>query len=198
MGWWTRVSAPASTRSGLLTEIVRRRTESPDTIVRAVFTEADKATPSPGRRPNPPRHEDLISGGRARRRRVSPWPPSDDPPQETSRPAFPAGPGILRRIAESVDIKPGDTVLEIGPGPGGLTAQLAERSSRLIAIEKDRDLLDALRVRFPALSLVEGDALDLDWHQLVEQGHSGSRATSLTTSRRRCWSGPCCLLDLPA
>jgi 16S rRNA (adenine1518-N6/adenine1519-N6)-dimethyltransferase len=76
-------------------------------------------------------------------------------------------PGILRRIADAVEIQPGDTVLEIGPGPGGLTAQLAGRGGRLIAIEKDRDLIPALRARFPDLLLIEGDALEVDWHALV-------------------------------
>jgi 16S rRNA (adenine1518-N6/adenine1519-N6)-dimethyltransferase len=76
-------------------------------------------------------------------------------------------PGILRRIADAVEIQPGDTVLEIGPGPGGLTAQLAGRGGRLIAIEKDRDLVPALRARVPDLLLIEGDALEVDWHALV-------------------------------
>jgi 16S rRNA (adenine1518-N6/adenine1519-N6)-dimethyltransferase len=79
-------------------------------------------------------------------------------------------PTILRRIADAVEIQPGDTVLEIGPGMGGLTAQLLGRGGRLIAIEKDRDLIPALRARLPDLLLIEGDALELDWHALVGQG----------------------------
>lgn len=79
-------------------------------------------------------------------------------------------PGILRRIAEALEIAPGDTVLEIGPGPGGLTAELVRRTGRLVAIEKDRDLVPLLRARFPSLVLAEGDALDLDWHALAGAG----------------------------
>ncbi len=79
-------------------------------------------------------------------------------------------PSILRRIAEALEITPEDTVLEIGPGPGGLTAELLKRTTRLVAIEKDRDLIPALRARFPALVLAEGDALDLDWRSLVGAG----------------------------
>jgi len=79
-------------------------------------------------------------------------------------------PGILRRIAEALEIQPEDAVLEIGPGPGGLTAELLARTTRLVAIEKDRDLIPALRARFPALVLAEGDALDLDWRSLVGGG----------------------------
>jgi len=79
-------------------------------------------------------------------------------------------PGILRRIAAAVEVGAGDTVLEIGPGPGGLTAELDRTGARLIAIEKDRDLVPALRARFPGVQIVEGDALDLDWHALVGPG----------------------------
>jgi 16S rRNA (adenine1518-N6/adenine1519-N6)-dimethyltransferase len=79
-------------------------------------------------------------------------------------------PGILRRIAEALAITADDTVLEIGPGPGGLTAELVRRTERLVAIEKDRDLIPVLRARFPSLLLAEGDALDLDWRSLTGAG----------------------------
>jgi 16S rRNA (adenine1518-N6/adenine1519-N6)-dimethyltransferase len=76
-------------------------------------------------------------------------------------------PRLLRRIADALGAGPGDTVLEIGPGPGGLTAALAARAGRLVAIEKDRELVPALRERFPEATIVEGDALDLDWRALA-------------------------------
>ncbi len=79
-------------------------------------------------------------------------------------------PNLLRRIAAALEIEPGDTVLEIGPGPGGLTAQLYVVADRLVAIEKDRDLVPALRTRFPRMELVEADALELDWHELTGPG----------------------------
>ena len=80
---------------------------------------------------------------------------------------FLTDPGILGRIADAVGAGPDDTVLEIGPGPGGLTAALASRAGHVVAIEKDADLVPALRARFPGVSLVEGDALDLDWHAVA-------------------------------
>jgi 16S rRNA (adenine1518-N6/adenine1519-N6)-dimethyltransferase len=79
-------------------------------------------------------------------------------------------PNLLRRIAAALEIERGDTVLEIGPGPGGLTEQLYAVSDRLIAIEKDRDLVPQLRTRFPRMELVEGDALEVDWHALAGTG----------------------------
>jgi len=79
-------------------------------------------------------------------------------------------PGILRRLADALEIAPGDTVLEIGPGPGGLTAELVARTPRVVAIEKDRDLIPPLRARFPTVTIIEGDALSLDWHVLAGPG----------------------------
>jgi 16S rRNA (adenine1518-N6/adenine1519-N6)-dimethyltransferase len=76
---------------------------------------------------------------------------------------FLTDPRLLGRIADALGAGPGDTVLEIGPGPGGLTAALVERAGRLVAIEKDADLVPALRERFPAATIVEGDALETDW-----------------------------------
>ena len=75
---------------------------------------------------------------------------------------FLTDPRLLGRIADAVGAGPDDTVLEIGPGPGGLTAMLAERAGRLVAIEKDVDLVPALRQRFPSATIVEGDALEID------------------------------------
>lgn len=73
-------------------------------------------------------------------------------------------PRILGRIADATGAGAGDTVLEIGPGRGPLTAALVARAGRVVAIERDDDLLPLLRDRFPALELVAGDALAEDWH----------------------------------
>ncbi len=75
--------------------------------------------------------------------------------------------GILERIADALGPTQTDTVLEIGPGPGGLTEVLAARAGKLVAIEKDRDLVPALRERVPAATVVEGDALEAPWHALA-------------------------------
>ena len=79
---------------------------------------------------------------------------------------FLSDPRILQRIADGLEPTGADTVLEIGPGPGGLTAALAARAGRVVAIEKDADLVPGLRARFPEVTVVEGDALELDWHAL--------------------------------
>jgi 16S rRNA (adenine1518-N6/adenine1519-N6)-dimethyltransferase len=80
---------------------------------------------------------------------------------------FLSDPGILARIADSLQAGPADTVLEIGPGPGGLTEALTTRAGRVIAIEKDRDLIAPLRARVPGVEVIEGDALTIDWHKVA-------------------------------
>lgn len=76
-------------------------------------------------------------------------------------------PRILNRLAEAVGATPADTVLEIGPGPGGLTEALLRHAGRVVAIEKDAEIIPALRARVPTATIVEGDALTLDWVALV-------------------------------
>jgi 16S rRNA (adenine1518-N6/adenine1519-N6)-dimethyltransferase len=78
---------------------------------------------------------------------------------------FLSDPRILDRIVGALDIQPGETVIEIGPGRGALTSRLAARAARLIAIELDRDLAPALRAQFasqPHVEIVEGDVLNVD------------------------------------
>jgi len=78
--------------------------------------------------------------------------------------------GILGRIADALDLSPGETVLEIGPGRGDLTRQLLHRGARVVAIEKDERLAEELRgfgIGDSGLVIVAGDALKLDWHRLI-------------------------------
>jgi len=79
---------------------------------------------------------------------------------------------LLGRIADALDPAPGDLVLEIGPGEGSLTEELLARGARVVAIEKDRRLAKELQERGAAngrLRIVAGDALRVDWHQLVAE-----------------------------
>jgi 16S rRNA (adenine1518-N6/adenine1519-N6)-dimethyltransferase len=84
---------------------------------------------------------------------------------------------ILERIARGACPTAGATVVEIGPGPGGLTAQLLERCARLIAIELDPELARTLRERYaaePRFSLVEGDVLQTalaQWGRVTVAGN---------------------------
>jgi len=78
--------------------------------------------------------------------------------------------GVLQRIVAAVDPRPGQHLVEIGPGPGALTSHLIERISPIDAVEIDRDLAAALRARWPReLRLHEGDALEFDFTQLARE-----------------------------
>jgi len=70
---------------------------------------------------------------------------------------------VAERHVEHAEIRPSDTVLEIGPGLGILTRLLVERARRVIAIEADRRFAAFLRDALPMVEVVEGDALVVEW-----------------------------------
>lgn len=73
--------------------------------------------------------------------------------------------GLLARIVESADLSPDDAVLEVGPGLGALTRQLARVARRVVAVELDDRLLPVLRYElepFANVELVHGDILTFD------------------------------------
>jgi 16S rRNA (adenine1518-N6/adenine1519-N6)-dimethyltransferase len=77
---------------------------------------------------------------------------------------------ILQRIVDALEPDSRDTVIEIGPGRGGLSDLLAPRAGRLILIEYDRALAARLRERYastPSVSIVEQDVLEVDLPQLA-------------------------------
>jgi 16S rRNA (adenine1518-N6/adenine1519-N6)-dimethyltransferase len=88
---------------------------------------------------------------------------------------------ILQRIVEALEPAPDDVVLEIGAGKGSLTEQLLAHGLRVTAIEKDRRLAAELGTRnaergTERLTVVHGDALQLDWHALVDTGSAVPRS----------------------
>lgn len=83
---------------------------------------------------------------------------------------FVADANTVRRIARLAEIGPTDHVLEIGPGLGSLTLALAETGATVIAVEIDRGVVPVLReitAHLPNVTVVEGDAMHLDWETLL-------------------------------
>jgi 16S rRNA (adenine1518-N6/adenine1519-N6)-dimethyltransferase len=78
---------------------------------------------------------------------------------------FLTDPAVLGEILAAAELRPSDEVLEIGPGPGILTAALLERSSRVVAVELDPQLR-AVLLQFlgldSRLEVVAADVLELD------------------------------------
>jgi 16S rRNA (adenine1518-N6/adenine1519-N6)-dimethyltransferase len=70
---------------------------------------------------------------------------------------------IVRRIADSAGVEPDDVVLEIGPGLGILTEELAVRAARVVAVELDAQLAAYLPGVMPSnVQIIEADALEID------------------------------------
>src|SRR5713101_3713046 len=83
---------------------------------------------------------------------------------------------IVQRIAEAADFGPDDTVIEVGPGRGALTGLLADRASRLIAVEVDEELAAALAKRYRSqenVSVIDGDVLELPVAEILNRGGGG-------------------------
>lgn len=73
---------------------------------------------------------------------------------------------ILNILLEASGVEAGDEVVEVGPGPGVLTAALLARGARVTAVEKDRRLAGWLRESLggaEGFRLVEGDATEVEW-----------------------------------
>ncbi|MCE3000662.1 MAG: 16S rRNA (adenine(1518)-N(6)/adenine(1519)-N(6))-dimethyltransferase RsmA [Betaproteobacteria bacterium] len=72
--------------------------------------------------------------------------------------------GVIAAIVAAVAPRRSDTVIEIGPGLGALTAPLLDRLDHLHVAEIDRDLIARLRRQWPPdrLTVHEGDVLELD------------------------------------
>jgi 16S rRNA (adenine1518-N6/adenine1519-N6)-dimethyltransferase len=82
---------------------------------------------------------------------------------------------LTRRIARAAGPLAGHTIVEVGPGPGGLTrALLMEGAERVLAVERDRRTLPALAeiaAAYPGrLEVIEADALTVDWPALIGDG----------------------------
>ncbi len=74
---------------------------------------------------------------------------------------FLSDPQILKKIADFARIKKTDTVIEIGPGLGSLTKFLLERARKVIAVEKDRELVERLKkAKTERLRIIQGDILE--------------------------------------
>jgi 16S rRNA (adenine1518-N6/adenine1519-N6)-dimethyltransferase len=87
-----------------------------------------------------------------------------------------------RRIVGALGLRAGETVIEIGPGRGALTALLLETGARVVAVELDRELAPVLRERFggrEGFKLVEADALEVDFCASVEPATSARVVANL-------------------
>ncbi|MGH8517661.1 MAG: 16S rRNA (adenine(1518)-N(6)/adenine(1519)-N(6))-dimethyltransferase RsmA [Panacagrimonas sp.] len=81
-------------------------------------------------------------------------------------------PRVITRILTALDPRPGDRIVEIGPGRGALTAPLIARIGQLDVVEIDRDVIDPLRAacgEAPGLRIHLADALSFDFTALRQE-----------------------------
>lgn len=79
---------------------------------------------------------------------------------------------VIEKLAVASMVERTDGVLEIGPGRGTLTAALAMRAKKVIAVELDRTLIDDLQVNmalYPNVEIIQGDILQADLKVLSER-----------------------------
>jgi 16S rRNA (adenine1518-N6/adenine1519-N6)-dimethyltransferase len=82
---------------------------------------------------------------------------------------FLADPNTVRRIVRLADVGPQSNVIEIGPGVGSMTVELAASGAKVLAVELDRHLLPILKETVEPLGVrvVHADARDVDWAELL-------------------------------
>ena len=78
--------------------------------------------------------------------------------------------GVVDKLVMAIDPRPGDRIVEIGPGQGALTFPLLDRHGALTAIEFDRDLLEPLTAAAKShgeLTLINSDVMNVDFTALA-------------------------------
>jgi 16S rRNA (adenine1518-N6/adenine1519-N6)-dimethyltransferase len=82
-------------------------------------------------------------------------------------------PAVIGRIVSAVHPRPGETLVEIGPGQGAITLPLLEAAGKLTVVELDRDLIQPLQTRCRSageLTVYNRDALRFDFCELAAAG----------------------------
>ena len=80
---------------------------------------------------------------------------------------------VIDAIVSAIDPRPGQPLVEIGPGLGAMTLPLLQRCEALTVVELDRDLAARLRKQ-PGLTVVESDVLRVDFAELA-RAHGSAR-----------------------
>ena len=94
---------------------------------------------------------------------------------------------IISRIIDLAAPKPGESVLEIGPGEGVLTEALLKSGARVVAVEADRDLWEPLEKRFSPVSdadfsLLRGDFLKTDLDKIFAESQDLSTPVAVVAN----------------
>jgi len=75
---------------------------------------------------------------------------------------------VVKKAISAAQIESGETIVEVGPGLGALTQELMATGAKLTSIEMDRAYAKRLRSLYPSLTIIEGDAVKVDYTQFGE------------------------------
>lgn len=79
---------------------------------------------------------------------------------------------IIDEIVQKAEVNEKDFIIEIGPGLGSLTAKLAEKAGKVIAIELDENMVEILNERFSLyqnVEIIHADVLKVDLHDMIQK-----------------------------
>lgn len=82
---------------------------------------------------------------------------------------------VVRRIVDTAEITKDDLVMEIGPGIGSMTGELASRAGKVIAVEIDKYLIPALKdnlKEFSNLEIINQDIMKVNVREITDSGHN--------------------------
>ncbi len=89
-------------------------------------------------------------------------------PKESWGQNFLSDESVLGEIADACALEAGDTVVELGPGLGSLTRALLATGARVVAVERDRDMVAALEgMKLEGLTVVAGNAAETDFAKVA-------------------------------
>jgi 16S rRNA (adenine1518-N6/adenine1519-N6)-dimethyltransferase len=89
---------------------------------------------------------------------------------------------ILRKIVGAAELDSSKGALEIGPGIGALTQQLAKTAGKVVAVEIDQRLLPILKETVPEARILHGDVLKLDLHQVWKEHYADCTGVSVVAN----------------
>ncbi|GAE90085.1 16S rRNA (adenine(1518)-N(6)/adenine(1519)-N(6))-dimethyltransferase RsmA [Acetivibrio straminisolvens] len=84
---------------------------------------------------------------------------------------------VVKRIVDAAQITENDMVIEIGPGVGSMTVELAQRAGKVIAVEIDKKLIPALQENlgeFSNVNIINKDIMDVNINELRDSGQFGN------------------------
>ncbi len=100
---------------------------------------------------------------------------------------------IAGKIIAAIAPKPGDSVVEVGPGAGALTVPLLRAGVRLLAVEIDRGLVALLREMLGShlqAGIMQGDVLAINWGEFVGEHYPAGTPVKLVSNLPYNISGP--------